>query len=284
MQLRHRFEYAATATLLGLCRRLPQKGVYTLFHGIGKLTYHLLGRRTRLTLRNLEIAFPDKTRAERKDLAKRCYINLAESMAFNSLMMNGRISNDELLNSVETDGWENVEKAKATGKGLLVFGAHIGNWELMPQYTALRIDTPLHVVARKTDNPLLEEKIVRPLRERFGIVIFYKKKALMRIMKVLKNGGVAGFLIDQKLNPPEGIRVEFFGREAPTTSSLALLQIRFGVVALPAFMVKAENGKYRMVIREPIQWQDNGSPKEEQVAELTRIHQKTIEEIIREYP
>ncbi|RKX38614.1 MAG: hypothetical protein DRP64_15420 [Verrucomicrobia bacterium] len=286
MKLRHRIEYTATIALLGLCRRLPERMAYAISHGITMLVYHLLGSRRKLTLRNLEIVFPGKTPAERKKMAKQSYANFAESMAFNTLMMTDRFSNQELIDSIEVEGWENFEEAKRlTGKkGLLIFSAHIGNWELLPQYAALRLDTPLHIISRKTANPLLEERIVRPLRERFGVEVFHKKNALMRIVKVIKKGEYAGFQIDQKLNPPEGIFIKFFGREAPTLASPALLQVRFGVTVLPVFMVKPENGKHLLVIREPIKWEDNGQSMEEQIIELTYIHQKAIEEIILEYP
>jgi len=286
MKLRHRIEYTATIALLGLCRRLPERAVHTLAHGIAMLMYHLIGSRRKLTLCNLEIVFPGKTPAERKEMAKQSYANFAESMAFNTLMITDRFSNQELLDSIEVEGWENFEEAKRlTGeKGLLIFSAHIGNWELLPQYAALRLDTPLHIISRKTSNPLLEERIVRPLRERFGVEVFHKKNALMRIVKVIKKGEYAGFQIDQKLNPPEGIFIKFFGREAPTLASPALLQVRFGVTVLPVFMVKPENGKHLLVIREPIKWEDNGQSMEEQIIELTYIHQKAIEEIILEYP
>ncbi len=286
MRLRHRIEYAGTIALLGLCRRLPERMVYALLQTIATLIYHLIGSRRKLTLKNLEIVFPQKDLAERKKLAKQSYANLAESMAFNALMMTGRISNQELLDSIKVEGWENFEEAERLtgGKGLLIFSAHIGNWELLAQYAALRLDTPLHIIARKTSNPLLEEKIVRPLRERFGVEVFHKKNALMRIVRVIKKGKHAGLLIDQKLKPPEGIYIKFFGRTAPTLASPALLQIRFGVTVLPVFMLKPEKGKHLLVFGKPIQWEDNSKSREEQIIELTQIHQKVIEDIILEYP
>ena len=142
----------------------------------------------------------------------------------------------------------------------------------------------MHVIARKANNQLLEDRIVRPLRERFGVKVFYKKNALMRIMKAINKGEICGLLIDQKLGKSEGISVEFFGRPAPTTGSPALLQIRFGVTVQPTFMVKTGHQKYRLIIGDPVPWEDNGKPMEEQVLELTRIHQKIIEDMVRQYP
>lgn len=285
MQLRHRIEYLATAAMLGLCRRMPRRAVFSLFRGLGTWMYHLLRSRTRLTLKNIEIAFPEKTPGERKTIAKESYRNLAESMAFNTLMMSGRLSNTELLDSVELEGWEHFKAAaQSTDKGLCVFTAHIGNWELMPQYAALKLGEKIHVIARETTNPLLEEKIVKPLRERFGVGVFYKKKALIRMMKAINKGEHTGILVDQKLKSRDSIRVPFFGKTAPTTPAPALLQIRFGVTVLPAFMVKAASGKYRLVMRKAIEWKDNGKSTEEQIEELTCIHQQAVEDIIRAYP
>jgi len=285
MKLREQIEYGATVAVLSLTRILPEAVVYALFKGFSLFFYAASARRRNLALHNTEIAFPGMPLAERKSLVKRSYANLSESMVFSLLITTNRITNERLLSLVETDDWEKFERAQADSpKGRLLISGHLGNWELIPQYAALRLDRQVYVIARKGNNRLLEERVVRPLRERFGVSIFYKKNALIRIMKAIQKGGVCGLLIDQKLNPPEGIHVDLFGKPAPSTRSAALLQIRFGVVVQPVFMVRAGVRKYRMFISDPVEWNDNGKPMEEQVHELTRIHQQIIEEMVRRYP
>ncbi len=285
MKLRHRLEYAAAATMLKLCRHMPEKAVYKLFQVLGRLAYRLLHDRRKTTLRNIRIAFPEKNGEEIEHLALNAYVNVAESMALNALIMSGRVTNQKLLDAVEIQGWEHFESAThQTEQGLLIFTAHIGNWELLPQYAALRIDRNIHVIARKTTNFLIEKNIVAPLRHRFGIRVFFKENALMRMMKAIRRGEHVGILIDQKLKSTIGIPSIFFGREAPTTPTPALLHIRFGVTVLPAFMIRTGFEKYRLIIGEPIPWQDNGRDLEEQTLELTQIHQRTVEKVIREYP
>jgi len=284
MILREQIEYAATAGILKFSRILPEEAVYTLIKIFALLLHAASGRRRRLSLRNMEIAFPKKSLTERKYLVKQAFINLSESMAFNALIMSGRITNERLMDCVEVDDWDKFEQAAASEKGLLIFSAHLGNWELMAQYIALRQRKPLNVIARQTNNRLLEDRIVRPLRERFGINIFYKKNALMKIVKASKKGETTGLLIDQRLNLREGVAVEFFGKKTGTTATPALLQIRFGITTLPTFMVKSGKHKYRFIIGDPVQWNDNGKPMEEQVLELTCIHQKIVEDMIRQYP
>lgn len=271
--------------MLNFSRILPQRAVIALFRSFALLFYTASGRRRNIALRNAEIAFPDKPLSERSAMVKESYLNLAESMALNMLIMTNRISNEQLMDMVETDNWDIFDRLEAeSAKGWLVITGHLGNWELMSQYLALRLNRQLHVVARQGNNQLLEERVVRPLRERFGGNVFYKKNAIMRMVKALKKGDVCGLLIDQKLNPPEGIYVDLFGKPAPTTSSSALLQIRFDVKVHPIFLVRTSHRKYRFLILESIPWSDNGKPMEEQVHELTFVHQQIIEDVIRQYP
>jgi KDO2-lipid IV(A) lauroyltransferase len=285
MDIRNHLEYILVKVLLSVCRILPENAVYALFKGLSLLLYALLVPRRKLALRNLEIAFPEKSRRERGRLARNSFVNLSESIAFNALLMTGRIDNERLLSCVEVEDEERLRAAAEWAKqGLLVFSAHIGNWELMPNFAALKTGTPIHVIARETSNPLLEKHIVTPLRERFGVRIFFKKNALLKIMQATRKGEIAGLLIDQRMNIRQGILVPFFGRDAGTVTTPALLQIRFGIQTLPVFMIKTGRMSHKLLIGEPVEWTDNGKPMEEQVAELTHIHQKIMEEVIRQYP
>ncbi|MBN2703940.1 MAG: lysophospholipid acyltransferase family protein [Pontiellaceae bacterium] len=285
MKIREKIEYGLVRGLLVPCRALPESWIYALFRTIGKLADRALKRRRKLALRNTEIAFPTMPEEERKKLVRQHFINLAESMALNALITSGRISNERIFEMVEVENWEIFETAcQNSSKGLLAFSAHLGNWELMPQYIALHKKTPIHIIARKSNNPLIEERIVMPLRKRFGVNILYKKNALLRIVQAARRKELSGLLIDQKLNPPNGVPINFFGRPAGTTITPALLQIRFGLSLVPMFMVRTGPCKYRLIIRPPVEWTDNGKPQEEQAKELTRLHQEVIENIIREYP
>ncbi len=286
MAVRDPLEYAMVATLLGVSRIMPERMVYGLFKGLALLLYAVLADRRKTTLSNIGIVFPEMNDKERQRLAKKSYLNLADSLALNNLIMTGRVSNERLLGLVESEGWDEFEKRKAAHEsGLLIISGHLGNWELLPQYIALRITEQLHVIARKTDNQILEKKIVFPLRKRFGMKIYYKKNALMHIVKAVKKGDICGMLLDQKLKPRGGgFMMDFFGRPAPTGGSPALLQIRFGIPVHPIFLLKTAPHRHKLIAPEPIPWEDNGKPLEEQVQELTRLHQGLLEEMIRKYP
>ena len=283
--VRDHIEYRAATFILGITRLFPRPAVYGLYNAMALFIYAVGGRRRKTTLCNLRIAFPDLTEKERRRLARKSYLNIADSLALNNLIMTGRISDEELMELVEADDWDAFEKNLSGDEGLLAISGHLGNWELLSLYAGIRLKKQLHVIARETNNPLLEEKVVLPLRKRFGVNVYYKKNALLNMVKALRKGDVCALLMDQKLNPHGGgFYMDFFGKPAPTGGSPALLQIRFGIPVQPIFLVKVAPHKHRFVLSDPIEWEDNGKPEEEQVQELTRRHHAVLEEMIRQYP
>ena len=96
---------------------------------------------------------------------------------------------------------------------MLLITGHIGNWELIPQFLSLTVDNnKIHVIAREGSNRLIENKIIKPLRNKFGINVFYKKNALLNMVKALKKGHITGILIDQNLNDSMHIKAPFLIR------------------------------------------------------------------------
>jgi KDO2-lipid IV(A) lauroyltransferase len=140
------------------------------------------------------------------------------------------------------------------------------------------------VVARQGTNRLIEERIVTPLRQSFGNNVSFKPRALPRIAKALKLGEHAGLLIDIKINPRVGVPVTFFGHKTYAVKSSAYLQIKLGIPVLPVTMVRTDKRKYKLITGDPIPWSDNGKPVDQQIAELTQLHQAALEKLIRAYP
>lgn len=285
MNIREQIEYGAVAGLLNISRCIPEGWVYGLYHVLGALAYILLGRRRKTAFMNTSIVFPGKSVKERREIVWQHFLNLSESLALNTLIMSGRISNERLVEMVDAPDWDHLaDTVNTTPRGILFFSAHIGNWELMPLYAALRLKKTFHIITRKTNNALIEERIMLPMRKRFGMQVFYKKNAILKIMQATRKGESAGIMVDQKLNLQEGIAHDFFGRTAGTTVAPALFQVRFGIITQPAFMIRTGRQKYRLIVGDPVHWEDNGKPMEDQVAELTAVHQKMVEQIILEYP
>ncbi|MEI7851575.1 MAG: lysophospholipid acyltransferase family protein [Kiritimatiellales bacterium] len=282
--VREKTEYALLCGLIGLLKILPKRLIEGFFRLFGALFFLISFRRRSLTLRNLEIAFPEKSPKERRAIAWRAFLNMAEFTGDSFLLMANKLSRDEIISMVDASQLgKYIALRNAADKGALHITGHLGNWELMAQYGALQ-GLESHIVVRQGSNRLIDEHIVTPLRLRHGNKVFYKENAMLNTVKALKRGEAVAFLIDQKIGPTEGVPIQFFGREVLAVASCAVLQMRFHPLVIPVFLVKTARRRYKLIIGDAINWQDDGSPKEEQIQKLTQQYQRVIEETIRQYP
>ena len=282
--VRERTEYAMLCGVIALLKVLPKSLIIGFFRLFGALFFLISFRRRNLTLKNLRIAFPEKSEKERLGIAKRAFVNMAEFTGDSFLIMAGKLSRAEILAMVDGSQLEKYRSMRnASSNGALHITGHLGNWELMAQYAALQ-GLESHVVARRGSNQLIDDRIVTPLRTRHGNKVFYKENAMLNTVKALKRNEAVSFLIDQKTSDREGVPVQFFGQKVTAVASCAVLQIRFNPLVVPVFLVKTAHRRYKLFIGDAVQWNDDGSPQEEQIQKLTQQYQRVIEETIRQYP
>lgn len=282
--VREKTEYLLLKGLIVCLKPIPSKMVISIFRLFGALFFLTGFRRRNLTLANLELAFPEKSRKERIGIAWRSFLNMAEFASDSFLILAGKLTPEEITAMVDGTQLEKYQALRSTSvTGAIHITGHLGNWELLAQYAALK-GLKSCIVVRERDNRLIDEKIVMPLRTRYGNRIFYKKNAMLNTVKSLKRGEAVAFLIDQKINRKEGVPVPFFGREVLAVASCAEIYIRFNPLAVPVFLIKTAPRQYKLLIGDAIEWKDDGSPHEKQVQKLTQRYQRIIEEMIRKYP
>lgn len=285
MLIRDHIEYYFMQGLIFVSRCLPTHWVRVIIVALCKSSFYLLRKRRYIALTNLRIAFPEKSQREITKIAKKSYANLGRSITFNLLILTGRISDEAIHESIESENWSIFKKnIESSEKRTLAITGHIGNWELIPQFIALNISNQVHVIARETTNTLLEDRIISPLRRRFGVKVLYKKNVMLPMLRALKKGDLVGILIDQNLNDRIHVKAPFFNREVNCTPTPALLQIRYKADVWPVCMIHTPSNHFKFIIGDPILWDVDQRPEEEQVIELTRRHQATIEKMIRAHP
>jgi KDO2-lipid IV(A) lauroyltransferase len=195
------------------------------------------------------------------------------------LWMQGR-SREEVLANVELVGQEHLEQALALGRGILYPTGHVGNWEIHAVAHGW-LYAPVSVVARPLDNPALDRRLCA-LRSMSGNTVIYKKKALARILKTLKEGGGVAMLIDQNVQEKDGIFVDYFGRPAATTTVAAALAVKTGCALLTGYSHLLPDGRYRFVYQPPLHTQAGN--RDDEVARLTQALTSRIEACVRERP
>lgn len=277
-------EYAAVRSVLGLLSILPQKAAKWLGISAGRLAYHLLGKLRRVGLRNLELAFPEKSESEREDILKAAFQNLGRVMATVSKF--GKLTAENMSEMIEYDldptFAAEYERTKAAGRGRIILGGHLGNWELQAFSYPVFFE-PLSFLARRMDNPLIEEMILA-IRTRLGNKQIDKTNSAAAILRTLRAGGTIGILADVNSHPKEGVFVPFFGIPACTASGIAMLALRTNAVIVPAFAVwNGEKGKYSIVHDKMIEPVNTGDRRRD-ILETTALCVAATERVIRAYP
>jgi len=277
--IRHRIEYGLYLLLKGILRTLSHEAARRFGKAVGALGHALDRRHREVALRNLERALPEIGPEERRSLVKRCYRHFGAALC--DTISAGRFDARALCERLTLEGWENVEAADRPGKGFFVLSPHLGLWEMVPPIIGL-YRGGMNIVIRPADNPYLDREL-KAVRERFGNRTIPKRGAARRMLEVLREGSIVGILIDQRVQPKEGIEVPFFGRPALTTPVLARLSLRTGAPVLPVAMFPEPQGKYRLVVHPPI-FPPEEAKGEEAVAELTRQYLEVAEQDIRSHP
>jgi len=79
--MRYRLEYAPVWLLANLIRWLPRPLARGLCISVGLLIYVLHGRLRKVGMRNLDLAFPAKSRQEKKEILRMLFIGLGRQLA-----------------------------------------------------------------------------------------------------------------------------------------------------------------------------------------------------------
>jgi KDO2-lipid IV(A) lauroyltransferase len=246
--VRHRLEYLCVAALRAVVTVLPHQIVRAWGTAVGMLVYALDGRRRNVALSNLAHAFPTRSADERRAIVRAVFVHfgrlLFEILKFSTL------SHAQMMKRVEFEGEDRARHAYAQGKGVLFFTGHFGYWELHALVHGLQLQ-PIGVLARALDNPRLNT-LLETVRSRTGNSVIYRQGAVRRVLKTLAAGQGVALLIDQHMHSPDAIWVDFFGRPAATTSTLAALALRTGAPVVPVFAVPIADGRYRMIYEHPV--------------------------------
>ena len=278
--LRNHVEFAAFRMARGLTGLLPPAGLAKIGDVVGNFLATIPGRRRQIIDFNLRLAFPDMTHEEHRALARAVTRHFARS-ALDAIRLQ-RLRPEELLEAVEVEGWENVERVLSYDRGVFFLTAHIGSWEVAALVIGLKIETGLSVVNRPLDNPLLEAELDR-LRRLFGNHVFGKHSIVREVLAQLKKGGGVGILIDQRVRGHLGVEVPFFGHPAWTPGILARLARKTSAPVVPTFVFCDRPGHYHLRLDEPVVV-DDLADSELEVVPLSTRYLAILEAAIRENP
>jgi len=236
-------------------------------------------RQRLIALHNLRRAFPEKSEGEILKIARGVYRNMG-LVAAEFFDIPG-LTRENIGEIVEAEGLEHCRKALEKGKGVLMFGAHFGNWELMAVAASFLI-RPSTAIYRPLDSAFLE-KLVLKVRTATGNTLLDKNRAMRPMLRSLQRNEIVGVMLDQNVDVYEGVFVDFFGRPACTTDGFAILALHTGAPVLSGYMARLPDGRYRFIIGPEMEVIDTGDRRADIVANTQRFTAE-IEKMVRQYP
>lgn len=232
----------AAAALFGALRLLGPDRASALCGAVARSIGPRL-RASRTARDNLRRAMPELDAAARERIVREVWDNLGRVV--------GELPHLRELSEtrVEIVGGEILERIRASGRSLIFFTAHTGNWELSPHLLRMRgID--INVVYRKINNPHVDALVARYRAAASAGAIAKGAAGAREAIRVLRSGGHMGMLLDQRMS--DGIAVPFFGIDAMTPAAPASLALRHGAALVPAHIVRLDGARFRVVVGEPL--------------------------------
>ncbi len=241
-------------------------------------------RSHKVGLRNVELMFPEKSKAEAERIVAGSYETLARHLlAFAEAPSLTVESARKMFDYTEVRPvWAKARETAPPGVGCVIVTAHFGSFELLVQAHAL-LDRPLTVLSRPFALPALE-RFWKARRELFGNKQFSRGGAFREVIKNLQEGKDVLLVMDQNVRVHHAVFANFFGIPAATSKMAALAAIRTGAPVFFAACAEIEPRRYRMLYA-PIGRADDyeGTP-EEKVRLITEAIHREFEKAITEYP
>jgi len=252
------------------------RALYIFSDGVYVVIYHVLGYRRKVVMNNLEIAFPEKSNAERVKIAKSFYHNLLDSFLETIKLLS---ASRHFLEKRVTANWEVLEPLFKSGKSCQIHLGHTFNWEWGHHVLGSHTKYQVLVVYMPLTNAAFE-RLIYNLRVRYGN-IFISATNMSKSMEAYKDTQyLLGLVADQSPgNLNNAYWMNFFDRPTAFVSGPEKGARMGNLPVLFTYIVKPKRGHYQAFLE--VACEDPSALKE---GELTLRYARYMEKVIRAHP
>ena len=244
------------------------------------MMYHVVRYRRKMTAKNLALAFPEKSEAERKQIAREFYHQFCDTIV--ESIYGYRCSDEEMRERVVFEHMDEVNRLiDAAGGGIFML-AHFGNWEWMASIQQWVSEGVKELnVYRRLKNKSMDKTMLAIRAKRGGACV--EKQRILREMvryRAEKQPVTIGLLSDQKPRP-EVTRtwVTFLNQETGFLDGGEVLGKKFGYPVFYLYITRTARGYYHVDMRTLA-----AKPQETEESEITKAYARALEENIQAQP
>ena len=261
--------YHALSVLSSILKILSVRKLHILSQNIASILFNYIPKRKNTALKNLKIAFPDKSDEWINTTLKKCY----SFFTYNFLQFLAFPFNPNSI-EIEVVGKKYLNNAINRNNGTVLVSAHFGSWEILGYWFGIN-NYPLVGIAQKQKNKganlFFEEK-----RQLSGIRQVYRKSSMHSLYEILNANKILGLVSDQDARG-KGVFVDFFNEPASTHKGAALFHLNTKASLIFGICVQKDIEKYRVEFI-PI------NPKKKSTEDITQLYTTIIEQSIKKYP
>jgi len=185
---------------------------------------------------------------------------------------------DKVLKLVKgTQGWEHIDAALASGRGVIIIAPHLGCFELINLYYASR--QPFTAMYKPPRQPELEAIMLAGRQRGQAKLVPTDMSGVRALLGALKRGEGIGILPDQVASAGDGVWAPFFGRQAYTPTLVASLQRKTDAAAFFVVAQRLSWGRGYVLHVVPVE----GSFPEDKTAAALLIN-RGVEDFVRRFP
>lgn len=268
--------YYITYGFFYLLSLIPWSIMYLIADGFYGLIYYGFGYRKAIVMKNLLIAFPEKTEAERIRIAKDFYHNFID-MIFETIKMFS-ISNKELQKRFSAEP-EVMNDLYDSGQNVQLECGHFFNWEIINLNIGLVSRYPFIGVYQPLSNKVMD-RIMLKMRQKNGTILIPASDFKNNFHDYVEDRYAMGLAADQ--NPPSEFKahwVNFFGRLTPFVVGPEKGAKEKNTAVLFGHFYKVKRGHYRVDL-EVI----TTTPNDYAPGRLTQVFAEHVERAVRKKP
>lgn len=250
-QVRYRIEWLGLFLLTTLVPLLPRRLVVWLANFLGLVGYYCDSRGRRVAQANIAAAFGDQySPGQRARIARRSFCNFGRTMC--DLFWAKALTRENFRRYIQMENVAVLHGIRDRGESAVVVCIHHGNFE----WASLAVGfegIPTMIVTETFKNATVSE-FFRRCRETSGHRIIGQEASMIRLLKHVRRGGVAGMLADLNLRPSDAATViNTFGMKMCVTFLHAVLAQRGRARLVPAEGISLPDGRCRVVFHPPLE-------------------------------
>lgn len=221
---------------------IPWRVMYVISDGLYALVYYVFGYRKAVVMKNLSIAFPEKTEAERVRIAKDFYRNFTDS--FVEMVKLVSISPKEFDKRFTVNA-EVLKDLYPSGQNVQIHAGHFFNWEFLNLGVSKNSPYPLIGIFTALTNKHFD-RLIKNIRGKFGTILISTGEFRTNFHKYTDKPYALGLIADQNpVDPANAYWVRFFGRLTPFVKGPEKGAKSKNTAVVMADLYRAKRGYYR---------------------------------------